>query len=401
MRHFGLLALTASIVLCGLCAAVNAGPKTDEKTKEDPKAQRESGGDQAGAGEESVKASGKTGGKKTEVDMSEIPPDNKAEQKEIENLGEGFQVFRTMHFSVLHNVTDAQVKSFSTAIEKTYRSNLNYTMTLDIIPKQPKRKLLIYYFAQHEQYSAFSKKLNKGERPQNQPGVFFPDINRSMFYDFRNQETFKKAREDSEKKVEDLKKQLSGKVSPEQRKSINKQITDAKAISNRSGVMGGGYTETTVQHEVTHHVLWNVGYHNPKAFIANPRWFAEGTAMMFETSGTGKASNIGAVNKERLGEYRALERANHLFEVREFISSPAYFANEATISAAYAQSWALAHYLNRTKRAAIKGYVEALNKRPADYEPSPEKEIKAFEKAFGKLDEKWTVQWKAWMKNVR
>ena len=274
-------------------------------------------------------------------------------------------------------------------------------MTLDILPQKPKKKLIIYYFAQHPDYSAYSDKLGKGPRPQNQPGVFFPDINRSMFYDFRNQDIFKKAREDADKKVDDLKKQLSGKVSPEKRKEINKQITDAKAQSNKSGVVGGGYTESTVQHEVTHHVLWNVGLHNPKSFMANPRWFAEGTAMMFETIATGKSSNIGAVNKQRLEDYLAMEKTNQLFDVKEFISSPAPFNHADTIGQAYSQAWALAHYLNRTKRSAIKGFVEAINKRPKNYESKPAEEIKEFEKAFGKIDDDWVKKWKAWMKNVR
>lgn len=337
---------------------------------------------------------------KREVEMSDIPPDTKAEEAELKELGPNFKLFRTQHFSVLHDVNDTQVKAFTAAIEKTYRSNVNYTMTLDIVPLKPKKKLIIYYFAQHEEYTKYSEKKGKGPRPQSQPGVFFPDINRSMFYDFRNQDSLKKAREDADKKVDDLKKQLSGKVSPEKRREINKQITEAKAQANRSGVVGGGFTESIVQHEVTHHVLWNVGLHNPKSFFANPRWFAEGTAMMFETVGTGKSSNIGAVNKQRLDEFRALETANHLFDVKQFISNPAPFNSPETIGPAYAQSWALAHYLNRAKRSAIKGFVERINKRPADYKSTPEEEIKEFEKAFGKIDDEWVKKWRAWMKNV-
>lgn len=338
--------------------------------------------------------------KKT-ADMSDLPADEKAEAKELEKLGEKFKAFRTAHFSVLHNVTDTEVKTFSTAIEKTYRSNLNYTLSLDIVPKKPEKKLIIFYFAQHPEYDNYSRSLGKGERPQTQPGVFFPDLNRSMFYDFRNQDSFKKAREEAEAKITELKKQLQGKVSNESRKGINEQIRAAKAQANASGVQGGGYTEETVQHEVTHHVLWNVGLHNPKSFFANPRWFAEGTAMMFETAGTGKASNIGAVNKKRLTEFQTLEKAGKLKELKEFVSHPELFNNPTTVSDAYSQSWALAHYLNRTKRPRIKVYVDLINSRPADFEPSPEKDLAAFEKAFGKLDEKWTRQWKDWMKNVR
>lgn len=335
------------------------------------------------------------------VDMSDIPPDAAAEEAEIAKLGDAFKVFRTMHFSILHNVPDADVKAFSTAIEKTYRSNLNYAMTLGLDPKKPARKLIIYYFNEHPAYSDFSKALGKGERPQSNPGVFFPDLNRSMFYNFHNQDSLRQARQEAEKKIEDLRQRLSAKVSAEQRRQINREITQAKAVINASGAHSGSQNEETVQHEVTHHVLWNVGFHNPRSFFTNPRWFAEGTAMMFETAGEGKASNIGAINKGRLRDYQALETAGKLLEVRQLITDPALFNQPDIAGSAYAQAWALVHYLNRQKRAKIKKYIEIINRRGEDYQPSPEREVAAFEKAFGKLDDKWVAQWKAWMKHVR
>lgn len=382
----------------GIAAGAEAGPKTDEKTKGGQGAQagRTEADDKSSKTEVSTKGSAKR-----TVDMSDIPPDAAAEEADIAKLGEGFKVFRTMHFSILHNVSDADVKAFSTAIEKTYRSNLNYALTLDIEPKKPARKLIIYYFNEHQAYSDYSKSLGKGERPQSNPGVFFPDLNRSMFYNFRNQDSFKRARQDAEKKIQDLKQRLSGKVSSEQRRQINQEISQAKAAANASGTQGGNQNEETVQHEVTHHILWSIGLHNPKSFPANPRWFAEGTAMMFETAGEGKASNIGAVNKGRLHDYQELEKARKLLDVKQVITNPGLFNQPDVAGTAYAQAWALVHYLNRTKRGQIKSYAEIINKRGEDYQPTPENELAAFEKAFGKLDEKWITQWKTWMKGVR
>ena len=57
-----------------------------------------------------------------------------------------------------------------------------------------------------------------------------------------------------------------------QRRQIGAQIKKAQAQSNSSSVQGGQITEGTVQHEVSHQVLWNIGFHNPKTFLANPRW---------------------------------------------------------------------------------------------------------------------------------
>lgn len=338
--------------------------------------------------------------KKRRADMSEINPDEKAEKKDLASLGEGFKLKRTNHYSVLYNTSEKDVKSFSAAIEKTYRSCVNYTQRLGFDAHPPEKKLLIYYFEHHKDYSDFSEKLGNGPREQSTPGVYFPLLNRSMFYNFQNQESFKKAREDAEAKINDLKAQLrQAGNSVERRKEIGKQIAEARKQATHSNSVGGDLSESIVQHEVAHQVLWNIGFHNAKGFLTNPRWFVEGTAMMFEPISTGSSSNFGAVNAERLKEYNELVSQDRLIAVRDFISTADYFGPQ--IDVAYPESWALVHYLNRTKRGRLKQYVEVINKRKATYKPTPEKEIADFEKAFGTIDKKWVDAWQDWMKRVR
>ncbi len=338
---------------------------------------------------------------KGKVDMSAIPPDKKAEKKALRAAGEHTKLHRTGHYSIIYDTNTADVKAFSAAIEKTYRSCMNYTKKLGFKAKRPKKKLIIYYFQQHKDYSDFAVKLGMGPMSQDSPGVYFPPINQSLFYNFRNHGAYKKIREQAEAKIARLRKKLrSGGLSAIEKKRIQAEIKYLRAAGNYSNTSGGDTSEVTVQHEVTHQVLWNIGFHNPKSFGANPRWFAEGTAMMFETISKGRSSNIGAVNKDRLQGYRALKASGHLMlPLREFIATPGPFHGPRAIDA-YHQSWAMAHYLNRAKRKHIKKYVAIINKRSKDYVPTPDQEIADFEKAFGKLDEKWEKRWMNWMKKV-
>ncbi len=348
----------------------------------------------------SKKSSGKKGSA-NKVDMSAVPADKKSEQKDLAALGDGFKLKRTAHYSVLYDTSEDDLNVFSAAIEKTYRSCMNYTQRLGFEAHVPRRKLIIYYFEHHADYSAYSVKLGKGPRDQSTPGVYFPDLNRSMFYNFRNQESFKRARDESEAKIAQLREELRNPgLGASDRKRIGQEIADAKRMANRSNTVGGDISESIVQHEVAHQVLWNIGFHNPKSFMANPRWFAEGTAMMFEPISTGKSANFGALNRDRLKEYQAVIDQNRLIPVRDFISTYAYFGPQS-IEIAYPQSWALVHYLNRTKRGKVKEYAELINKRPKDFETTPEQEIADFEKVFGKVDKKWINDWQAWMRKVR
>jgi hypothetical protein len=334
------------------------------------------------------------------VDMSPVPADEKAEAMALESLGEGFEIKRTQHYSVIYDTSDADAGAFATAIEGTYRSCMNYVDKLQIPSFKPRKKLIIYYFEHHKDYSAHAVKLKRGERPQNTPGVYFPDLNLSMFYNFANQDSFRQAREQAKQQVAQLKEQLRGAVTPDQRRQIGEQIKKAQAQANFSGQKGGDLSETIVQHEVAHQVLWNIGFHNRKQVWANPRWFAEGTAMMFEPLSESGSANIGKVNTQRLDEYRQCLVGKQLIPTADFVSDWKYFAPE-TIHIAYAQSWAMVHYLNRVKRKQVKDYVALLNKRPKDFKTTPERELADFQKCFGKLDARWDKAWKAWMEKVR
>lgn len=350
-------------------------------------------------GKKTKKKSDQKGSGKGGVDMSPVPADKKAEGQALESLGSAFKVLHTRHYSVLYDTSEEAAEEFGTAIERTYHSCMKYTGKLGIKVRKPKRKLLIYYFEAHETYNGHSVKLDLGERPQSNPGVYFPNLNFSMFFNFRNQASYKAMRDKAEAEIESLQEQLRRVKGPE-RRGLQEKIKQARRRANWSNVQGGDQSESIVQHEVAHQVLWNIGFHNDKTFMANPRWLAEGTAMLFEPIASGKSANIGKVNKERLGDYQSLDQAGQLFPLEALISSPALFHSPQQQGKAYAQSWAIVHYLNRVKKKELKNYIELLNKRPEDYASTPEQEMADFESVFGAPDRLWEGRWKKWMKRV-
>src|SRR5262249_47230996 len=134
--------------------------------------------------------------------------DEDAEKEALEKVGEDFKVKRTLHYSLLYNTSDQDAAAFSSAIEITYRSCMNYVDKLGLTAKKPPKKLIIFYFEEHKDYSAFTELLGKGPFPQSTPGVYFPDLNRSAFYNFQNQASFKGARAGADAKIAQLKAQL-------------------------------------------------------------------------------------------------------------------------------------------------------------------------------------------------
>ncbi len=364
--------------------------KTEEKKKQESKKKK---------GSKNRRAKGETGGS---IEKASVPADTKAEKKALAALGEGFKVQHTKHYSIIYNTSDEDLAVFSASVERTFKSCVNYSDKLEIPVKPPKKKLLTYYFDTHKAYSDFSVKMKKGERPQNNPGVYFPDDNYSMFYNMRDHGGFKSQVEQAEAEIQRLSERLRARdTSSAEKKDIRKQIAGIRARIEAGNDRGGSSTESTVQHEVAHQVLFNIAFHN-EGLPANPRWFVEGIAQLFETVSTGKAANWGAVNKDRLANYRQLVQSDRLVPLKDFLGDPMHLMNPATAGEiGYPQSWALVHYLNRAKRKQLKEYVRLINERDKDFQPTPEAELETFEKVFGKPDEKWEKRWHEWMKQVR
>ena len=292
------------------------------------------------------------------------------------------------------------MKAFSAAIEKTYRSCVNYTLKMGLPARPPKAKLIIYYFQEHQTYSDYSEKIRVGPQSQLTPGVYVPALNLSMFYHFRNQSSFKEEKKQAEDRIAEIRDKLRSGVDPAERRRLQDEIKNLRRQGNSNKTRGGDVSEVTVQHEVSHQVLWNIGLHNARQFEANPRWFVEGTAMMFETISTGRSANFGALNRSRLQEFRNLQQSKQLIHLRRFISSADHFGPNS-INVAYPEAWALVHYLNRTRRKRLKTYIDLLNQRPEGYESDTEQEISDFEEAFGKLDAKWEKKWRLWMNRIK
>jgi hypothetical protein len=337
---------------------------------------------------------------KKKANMKAIPPDEAAEQAALADLGDAFSLHRTRHYSVLYDTSKQDVETFSTAIEQTYRSCVNYALKLDQPAKLPKAKLVIYYFQEHQDYSDYSEKIHVGPQTETTPGVYVPALNLSMFYNFQNLSSFKDAKKEAEDRITEIRDKIRSGVDPAERRRLQNEIKNLRSQSNWNTTQGGDISESTVQHEVSHQVLWNIGLHNARQFEANPRWFVEGTAMMFETISTGRSANFGALNRSRLLDFRTFQQSKRLIPLRAFISSAEHFG-PGSISIAYPEAWAIVHYLNRTKRKRIKTYIKTLNERPEGYESDPDQEIKDFEAAFGKLDEKWEKRWLGWMNRIK
>lgn len=148
------------------------------------------------------------------------------------------------------------------------------------------------------------------------------------------------------------------------------------AVAGMGGLRMNDETRTTIFHEGTH---WFTS-----AFeLPNPVWLEEGLAEVFSTFAIdGKKITWGKAIESHVLALRALEPMpleQLLFLPREYLHGEGD-VSELVTGIAYAQSWALVHYLifgqRDVPKSALMDYVKGL--RAAEHHPD-----EAFKRAFG------------------
>jgi hypothetical protein len=141
----------------------------------------------------------------------------------------------------------------------------------------------------------------------------------------------------------------------------------------------------TVIHEATHQIAFNSGMHT--RYADNPLWLVEGMAMYFETPDLSSKSGwktVGAVNDLRLEQFQEFAaRRRKPDSLATLISSDARFTDSDEMGDAYAEAWALSHFLIQRKKDAYVKYLGMLAAKPRLVFDSPDERLAEFRAAFG------------------
>lgn len=144
---------------------------------------------------------------------------------------------------------------------------------------------------------------------------------------------------------------------------------------------------TTIIHEGTHQLMFNRGMQVRLADA--PLWLNEGIANWFETPDL-RSNNgwtrPGAVNRlrlRRLSNYMPKRPANSI-ETLIADDERFNFADEKTFDA-YAESWALVHFLLKRRTRKFRDYLKAISTKKPGFQIDAETRLKDFTDHFGDL----------------
>jgi len=320
--------------------------------------------------------------------------------------GRDCRIRRTDHFVIAYDTADEALRALVWRLEVTYDSVLRFCKINELPARVPDTRLGVVFFERYEDYAAYAAMA--GFSHHGSAGFFNQQNNVAAFVNVAHLPELAPLDQniaDSRDRLQQLRdRQAKGRELLEERRNLTRLTGLRDRLIERTNQM-------VVQHEVAHHVFFNIGVH---VFGGqNPGWLVEGLACLFETPPSVSGGGAGTTNQFRLRDFRAVlgngqpagritaDALPHTYDtgrfvhLSELIGDEGLFTrrNDPSLPFYYSQAWSLVYYLQQRHREEFAQYLRLLAGRSFGVKLSSQRELADFTSAFGPLNERFENLW--------
>ncbi len=288
-----------------------------------------------------------------------------AREKVVKSLrhefGRSFSIHQTARYIICYNTAPAYAKWVGTLLERLHRAYYAYwgKRRGDLQPIS--NPLVVVVHKNQESFHQFVEG-DLGASAEFIPGYYNQETNRINLHDLSR----------LTERQEKLKTQgFRPGTSLQQIRSVLNHPTAERNVA-------------TIIHEGTHQLCFNSGMIRRLSYT--PLWLSEGVAIYFEAPDLNHSvgwSAVGSVNKYNLKHFRELYQDGRLLKLDELLSSDEVFRSSKTVRAAYAQSWALNYFLQKTRPEQYRNFVKMQRLHIPLKEVSADRRLSMFTAVFG------------------
>lgn len=274
----------------------------------------------------------------------------------LSQLPSGFRVHTTARYLICYNTSPVYAQWCGALYERLFRAFYNYWEHRGLELKLPPLPLVALVFADQASYENYARR-ELGDATGSVVGFYSLQTNRVTMHDLTGNRGLQGA---------------------------DRRLTSTAQINSLLAQPGAERMVATIVHEATHQITFNCGLHARYADI--PLWVSEGLAVFFETPDLRSSQGwrgIGGVQAGRLAQFRRYRTARPEDSLRTLVADDSRFRQTSTAPDAYAEAWALHHFLVSTRLKDYVRYQQQLSAKPGQVFDSPEERLAAFREAFG------------------
>ena len=294
-------------------------------------------------------------------------------KKLLQELPEGFKIHATKHYLICYNTSPAYATWVGGLFERLLGAFTIYWSRRGFELHEPVFALVAIVFDRQSEFAEYSRG-DLGEGGANSIiGYYSLSTNRVIMYDLTGVE------------------EVGAKGARTSAARINQILSQPRAER----------TVATIIHEATHQIAYNSGLQVRYADI--PFWVSEGIAIYFETpdlQSTKGWRNIGGVNQLNLFNFRKSLRDRPANSLDLLLTDDKRFRDPATMSSAYAESWALNYFLLRSRADQYIAYLKKQSEQSPLVPVSGEERLEQFKAAFGKDLQAFDAEFLRYMRSV-
>lgn len=343
------------------------------------------------------------------------PDDPEAERRLLQVAGPGFRIKRIEHFVIAYDTPEETLLSLRSRLEATCDSVQRFCKINDLPARSLDRKLEVLFFDSYEDYGRYA--VSAGFAYRGSAGFYSQRTNLATFVNILNLPEMGAINGKIDKGQQRLERIKAAR--PIDRRALKACRDELLFLTRQRDRTVEQVNRLTVQHEVAHQVLFNVGVHVLGA--QNPGWVVEGMATLFETPPSRSGAGAGATNQMRLGDFRSclsdgdprvrLEPedlqvafdSGKFLHLSDLIGDVTLFSrrDDPNLVHYYSQAWSLVFYLQRAKREKFAEYLRLLAGRQPGETHTSQRELADFQSVFGPPDERFEHRWASFILDQR
>jgi hypothetical protein len=273
----------------------------------------------------------------------------------LAEFGKDFDIVRTPHYVICSNAGQDYAEWCGKLFERLWGGFHAQWQADELTLSEPETPLCAIIFSTKRQFTRYAAR-DAGPGMASAQGYYSIRTNRIVLYDLTGQARAGRVRSTEE---------------------LNRRLASAEL------------NVATVVHEATHQIAFNCGLHT--RYADNPLWLTEGLAMFFETPDLQSRDGwqtAGRVNRNRIERFTEFaNRRRKTGSLRTLVSDDDRFRNTHLATDAYAEAWALHHFLLQTHRPQYVEYLSGISEKPRLIWNSAEARLAEFQAAFGNLEQ--------------
>jgi len=307
-----------------------------------------------------------------------------------------FVNYQSEHFLLATDADKTTATSTLHELEDTYQHVLRWADVLQLSVTAAQQVWPVVYFVHQKDYRLTCERM--GVTPIHETGLYAPLQHVVIFQDVANDEQWQAVNERIAQLQLAIRKRSSqsAKESKDQLRQMRDQLKNLQAGKND---IHNRYQQLVIRHEAAHMVLCGLGILN--SGVSNPDWLTEGLACQFEVPASKKENFVD--NPLRLEDLKnALTHDNPpaIAPLLTFVNKATFSYRSARESSwAYAQAWAVVHYLQTNRPKPFATYLTcqaSLASSSANHLTSS-----CFQRAFLVVPGQLASNWLTWLTSLK